>query len=195
MDARDPGWRPALRPLFRSVLIPFLSTRKQARNTPTLVGLRTLVLVLPIQWLLFLGLLRITGPDTDRGGRWVPIVVGIDGLIAIRLVMAFVRKQPLDASDLPSLAASYRALFLVGWAVVDGVVLFGFVGFFLAGHLWVYLLAIPPAAVGLGFLAPTRSEIDRRQRELRSMGSSLSLLEALMLPGDQLPRWKRSRSR
>jgi len=51
---------------------------------------------------------------------------------------------------------------------------------FLGGSLWIYLVGLAFGLVGLWMIAPTRSDIERRQREITAAGSPLSLLDALI---------------
>jgi hypothetical protein len=51
---------------------------------------------------------------------------------------------------------------------------------FLGGSLWIYLVGLPFGLIGLWIVAPTQSDIERRQREITEAGSSLSLLDALI---------------
>jgi len=51
---------------------------------------------------------------------------------------------------------------------------------FLGGSLWIYLLGLAFGLVGLWLIAPTRIDIERRQREITAAGSPLSLLDALI---------------
>ncbi|HEV8621350.1 MAG TPA: hypothetical protein VGR33_00445, partial [Actinomycetota bacterium] len=74
----------------------------------------------------------------------------------------------------------------------NSAALFGFVGVFIGGSFWLYLLGLAFALPGLALIAPTRADIERRQRQIEAQGSSLSLLDALIdIPP---PRWRWRRS-
>jgi len=70
----------------------------------------------------------------------------------------------------------------IGIGCADSVALFGFVGIFIGGTIWLYLLGLAFALPGLALIGPTRADIERRQQQIAAQGSSLSLLEALMAP-------------
>jgi hypothetical protein len=71
-------------------------------------------------------------------------------------------------------------LFFIGVGVASAAALWGFVGVFLGGSLWIYLVGLAFGLVGLGMIAPARRDIERRQREITAAGSPLSLLDALI---------------
>lgn len=73
----------------------------------------------------------------------------------------------------------------IGIGRADSVALFGFVGIFIGGTFWLYLLGLAFALPGLALIAPTRSDIQQRQQQIAAQGSSLSLLEALMAQPSQ----------
>lgn len=81
-----------------------------------------------------------------------------------------------------TLAASYRGVMFIGIGFADSVALFGFAGIFIGGKFWLYFLGLAFALVGLALIAPTRADIERRQRQIEAQGSTLTLLEILMRP-------------
>jgi hypothetical protein len=70
-------------------------------------------------------------------------------------------------------------LFFIGLGAAADAALLGLGGVFLGGSLWIYLVGLAFGLVGLWMIAPTRSDIERRQREITAAGSPLSLLDAL----------------
>ena len=50
---------------------------------------------------------------------------------------------------------------------------------FIGGSLWICLVGLAFALVGFWMIAPTRLDIERKQREITAAGSPLSLLDAL----------------
>jgi hypothetical protein len=66
----------------------------------------------------------------------------------------------------------------LGW-LAESAALFGFVGVFIGGSLWIYLVGLAFAVVAFWMIAPTRLDIERKQREITAAGSPLSLLDAL----------------
>jgi hypothetical protein len=71
-------------------------------------------------------------------------------------------------------------LFFIGVGVAEAAALWGFAGVFLGGSLWIYLVGLAFGLVGLWMIAPARSDIERRQREITAAGSPLSLRDALI---------------
>jgi hypothetical protein len=75
-------------------------------------------------------------------------------------------------------------LFFIGVGVAEASALCGFAGVLLGGSRWIYLVGLAFGLVGLWMIAPTRSNIERRQREITAAGAPLSLLDALIsVPG------------
>jgi small-conductance mechanosensitive channel len=87
----------------------------------------------------------------------------------------------LPTSSPEPLARYYRALFFIEVGVAVAAALWGLVGVFLVGSLWIYLVGLAFGLVGLLMIAPTRSDIERRQREITEAGSPLSLQDALTI--------------
>jgi len=75
-------------------------------------------------------------------------------------------ERPLDCSDDPSLAASYRTRFFLRLAFSETIALLGFVGFILTGRWWVYPVGAVFTAVGYARLAPSASNLSRDQDHL-----------------------------
>ena len=91
-----------------------------------------------------------------------------------------IRRRPLPTTSPEALARHYRALFFIGLSAGADAALLGFIGVFLGGSLWIYLVGLAFGLVGLWMIAPTRSDIERRQREITAAGPPLSLLDALI---------------
>jgi hypothetical protein len=66
--------------------------------------------------------------------------------------------------------------------LAESAALFGFCGVFIGGSLWICLVGLAFALVMLWMIAPSRLDIERRQREISAGGSPLSLLDALSAP-------------
>jgi hypothetical protein len=145
-----------------------------------LVALRAIYVALLASLPLFLFALSFIVPwDGSSAQDWFAGLVAILGAAAIGLVQ-LARHRPLSLESPKQLAASYRAPFFIAVSYAQSAALLGFVGAFLTDSLWVYVLGMGFGLLGLALLAPTRADIERRQRQIEARGSSLSLLEALM---------------
>jgi hypothetical protein len=85
-----------------------------------------------------------------------------------------------------TLAESHRSAFFTGIGFAHAPALFGVAGVFVGGSLWIYLVGLPFALAGMTLIAPTRHNIEWKQREIDALGSPLSLGQAIMdstLPG------------
>jgi hypothetical protein len=178
----DPGWWPSLRRLWRhwvALVVSVMGLRARPVETNGLILLRSVFLVLVAALLLFVVLLSFIGPWDGGDERWVPWAVVIIGIASLAYV-ARIRRRPLPTTSPETLARHYRALFFIGVGVASAAALWGFVGVFLGGSLWIYLVGLAFGLVGLGMIAPARRDIERRQREITAAGSPLSLLDALI---------------
>lgn len=180
---QDPGWRPPQGLFVRTLLLPHLGIAP--KSVPVLVAVRTLVLVTPAHFALFLSVLWAL-EITPHGATWHAVVLVALGFADLQVLRRF-RMRPLPGDTLPQLAASFRALFLLGYALAYAVVLWGFVFYFLTGRMWIYLLGLPFGIVMLTMIAPTKHALELGQREIDLSGREISLGEALMLPGRDLP--------
>jgi hypothetical protein len=182
MTQEDPGWWPSLRGLWWyaiPIVGPVMRVRARRRETNGLVALRSVFLGLIVPLLLFIVVLGFIEPWDGGDEGWVPWAVVVIGIASLAYV-AWIRRRPLATTSLEALARVYRALFFIGVGVTSAAALSGFVGVFQGGSLWIYLVGLAFGLVGLWMIAPTRSDIERRQREITSAGSSFSLLDALI---------------
>ncbi|HYU93960.1 MAG TPA: hypothetical protein VEN95_10855 [Actinomycetota bacterium] len=179
---KDPGWRPSLRGL-RWYPIPIvgevINIRAWRKERNGLIVLRSVFLGLLVTLFLFLVPLSFVAPWDGGDEGWVPWVVVLIGIASLAQV-ARIRRRPLSTTSPEALAHWYRALFFIGVGAAVGAALWGFAGVFLGGSLWIYLLGLPFGLLGLWMIAPTRSDIERRQREITAAGSALSLTDALI---------------
>jgi len=178
----DPGWWPSLRGL-RWYSIPIIGSlirfRAWRKETNGLIVLRSVFLGLLVTLFLFLVPLSFIGPWDGGDERWVPWAVVVIGIASLAWV-ARIRRRPLPTTSPEALARHYRALFFIGVCAAADAALLGFAGVFLGGSSWIYLVGLAFGLVGLWIIAPTRSDIERRQREITAAGSPLSLLDALI---------------
>ena len=181
----DPGWGPAIRRGPFIVLLPFAHIRTmytlRKGGVDGLTVLRMLFLHFLFALLLFLVVLVLVlgeeEPKPIPGWMAVAFPVVLVGCLA---GVAWARARPLVVSDETSLAGSYRTVFFLGVAYAEAAALFGFVGVFLVDRLTPYLIGLGVAVVGLTLIAPTRANIERRQREITAQGSTLSLGRTLV---------------
>lgn len=125
--------------------------------------------------------LRNIEPDGDMAP--VPVAIGIALLAAAGQVAHRLGRPALDCSSDAALAKTYRMRFFFGVVAAEQPALFAFVGVFLTGERWVYLVGMACALVGLATVAPTRGRVRRDQEELALSGCGRSLLGALAAPG------------
>jgi F0F1-type ATP synthase membrane subunit c/vacuolar-type H+-ATPase subunit K len=90
-----------------------------------------------------------------------------------------VTRRRYTAQTRAELAAEHRQRFFLGVALAESPALFGLVGLFLTGALWVVLAGGALSLALLALHAPTERAIDREDERLRSAGSPVTLSEAL----------------
>lgn len=100
------------------------------------------------------------------------------GLLSITAA-AVVRRRKVDASSEEALAASYRTLFFLSFALVEMPYLIAFVLTFVLDEKLVVFVALPGFLIGMFLIAPFSSELRRRQQEITAQGAHLSLEDAL----------------
>ena len=182
MTQEDPGWWPSLRGLWW-YLIPIVGEVMRARwwrkERNGLIVLRGRFLGFLVSLFLFVFAMSFIAPWDGGDERWVPWAVAALGVYSLA-AMAWIRRRPLATRSPEALAGSYRARFFIGVGLAQSAALFGLAGVFIGGSLWIYLLVLAFALIGLWTTAPTRLDIERSQREITAAGSSLSLLDALI---------------
>jgi O-antigen/teichoic acid export membrane protein len=182
MTQEDPGWWPSLRGLWwyaLPIVGSVMRVRARRRETNGLIVLRSVFLGLIVPLLLFVVMLSFIEPWDGGDEGWVPWVVVVIGIASLA-GLAGIRRRPLPTTSPEALARLYRAWFFIGVGVASAAALWGFVGVFLGGSLWIYLVGLAFGLIGLWMIAPTRSDIERRQREITAAGSPLSLLDAII---------------
>jgi F0F1-type ATP synthase membrane subunit c/vacuolar-type H+-ATPase subunit K len=187
--SEDPGWRPVLR-LLRTVLIPFigpvLARRRQASSeVDGLTALRMIFVGIVTALFLFAFVLSFI-VDRDRWfsrpeAFWfVPllVVIGVGSWLAIGAIW----RRPLDTSSEPRMAAVYRGRLFMAIGLGEVPALFGFVGTFITGTYWVYLVGLAFAIVGLMEGGPTVRNLMALQDRITEAGSAASIVAALKKP-------------
>ena len=181
MTLEDPGWLPSLRGLWWyaiPVVGSVMRVRARSAEANGLIVLRSVFLGLIVPLLLFLFVLGFIAPGTAETRGWVPWAVVVIGIASLAYV-ARIHGGPSRQRRQRRLPAP-RAWFFIGVGVAEAAALWGFAGVFLGGSLWIYLVGLTFGLVGLWMIASTRSDIERRQREITAAGSPLSLLDALI---------------
>lgn len=117
-----------------------------------------------------------TGPS--QGADWYPYVLGGVGLLGV-IGVFYAKSRPLDLRDRRALAGSFRTAWILGIAFAEAPALSGFMGALILERLWPYVVGLAISLALLAAMAPTRRELDRRQRAITAAGSPLSLREAL----------------
>jgi len=175
----DPGWKPAFKGFWKLFVSPL--GRSKSTIVADLSQLRSMYLALVVAQFLYLVVVLVV-----PGSRPAVIPPGIAagaaaiaGIGSISLVRSMGRRA-LDAHDARRLAASYRGLFFLRFANAEFPMMVGFGGYFLAGHhLWVFLVGWISAVSGLIMMAPTRVQIQGREKRLLEENSTLSLIDSL----------------
>jgi F0F1-type ATP synthase membrane subunit c/vacuolar-type H+-ATPase subunit K len=187
VDYEDPGWRHILGRLAL-MWIPFFNLvvmRRRRSSDDGLTALRFVYVgIVAAVWLMGFVLLFIVPPrqwfDLGRTNSFFWVVVGV-GVASIAYVQA-IRSRALNTSSSTALSASYRNQMFIGLGASEAAALAGFVGSFVTGTWWIYLVGATFATIGFILIGPSRREIARRQEGIASQGSSLSLGKALMGP-------------
>jgi hypothetical protein len=176
MNSQDPGWKPALKGVWRG-LLPY--TAHMALQRSVLLGARGLVLASLFQWTAYGVILSFLGI-----GNWRPtmaiVLVAAFGVVTLLLVVYF-RRRPFASGDADALRQSAAQTFLVTYSLANAPVLAGFVGFFVVsdGKMLTYLSGIPFGLLAFALGGPTKANLARRQDEIRKRGTPLSLVEIL----------------
>src|SRR6266571_1057145 len=122
---------------------------RRGKAMPVLVGMRSVTIAAPVAWLLFLNILYYLHPQQRPDSTTLTaIVVAGDGLLSIVLLARLRGRAFSDARNPIVLASTYRAVFYLAWALYNSVILFGLVGFFVTGRLWVYAISLPFGVAG-----------------------------------------------
>jgi MFS family permease len=160
---------------------------RAGRRAP--VSVLRIIFVVVLQALaLLLVVLVVLMPVRDPAAVVDPVVYALLALsLAGPLGGLWTRRRRLECGEPANLAQQYQAVFLVGLALSESAALFGFVASFLADGYWPYLVGVALSGVGFGLIAPTRSDIARRDEQLTFSGCPTSLRQALYNPAGHQP--------
>jgi hypothetical protein len=179
--------RPNIATILLSIVWPMGPFAR--RKLSVLAAMRALFIATPIQWAMFLQVLVFVHED-KKDLPWLPFALGAVAVTDLLLLAKFTRRAP-EGDSLVDLARWFRQVTSLGYALSAAPPLYGFVGYFLTGRLWVYLLGIPFGAAGLALSAPTNRRLAEYDSALRERGSTLRMTDAVMLPQSEVPAIKR----
>jgi hypothetical protein len=134
------------------------------------------IILVEVILLLLVGFVRRA--DIREGFDWLVLLVVVFGGAAVGVV-GRIRRRPLRATDAETLAASYVGRAMLGAAIAEMPVVLGFAGTLIVGRPWAALFGGVWGLAALWTVAPTETDIERRQAELAAAGSPLSLRGAL----------------
>jgi hypothetical protein len=187
-DSSDPGWWPAIR-LVAFTILPFflIPSFRRRRTADGLIALRTVFLGLVAALPLYLILLGFDRPWND-GSVPTRVVVGLTVLGVISLVLVErARQKPLEIESPERLAESFRSHTFAGVGFGEAPALLAFAAVLTTGNVWPYMIGLGSSLLGLWLIAPGIRELARRQKQIASRGSSLSLVAALRFPASDVP--------
>lgn len=110
--------------------------------------------------------------------QWFGAVVAVFGA-GVLAASRWVAGLPLNAEGPTELASSFVRATIGGAALAESPALVGAVGSMVTGDPWPALIGGAWSLLAFSFVAPTEAAVDRRDAELRSRGSLLSLREVL----------------
>jgi hypothetical protein len=174
----DPGWS-GIWPKAVLGAIPTLGLAR-GRRTLGIEGLRAVFVSYPAAVVLIGIPLAFVAPrrqstETTAICLGAVLAVGVVGIVAAVMF----RRRRLDVSSPATLADTYRSNFFAKLAFADCVVVVAFTLTFLSGNSVVYLVGVAIALAVFAVAAPTRTDVIRRQDELRVAGNRLDLLQVL----------------
>jgi hypothetical protein len=179
-DYEDPRWGRAIRGVGWFVIpIAHLWTARGKPPEDGLTSLRRVYFGLVDSLFFFLVAFAFVAPWNSGGPGLTPVVVALSGVVCL-LAITLLRCRPLVGDTQERLAVNYRASFFIGIGYAAIPALSGLYGTLIAQSLWIYLVGLPFSLVGFALIAPTKADIERRQQEIQSPGSPLSLGQALL---------------
>jgi hypothetical protein len=187
-EETDPGWRPAwhivvgrLPPFF------FIPSYRHRRAQDGLTAFRAIFIGVVLPLPLYVLLLAFDRPWND-GSVPSRMVIGLTILGMLSLVFVErARRGLLEIEDPERLAESFRSRSFAGLGFAEMPVLLAFVAVLTSGNVWPYSIGLAFSLLGLWLIAPRIRELTRRQEEIASRGSPLSLVSALKQPRGNAP--------
>ena len=122
---------------------------------------------------------------TTETGLWAAFVAAI-GFLDVGLVL-WVKRRPVaksikepDMDETKAIATAYVASVMLGAAFSMTSFLMGFVASVITERSWMIFVGLPFALICYWVSAPTRTNLETRQRELDNSGSQISIVQAIM---------------
>jgi hypothetical protein len=106
------------------------------------------------------------------------VVVGLSGIGALAAAVRL-SSRPLNCTSPTTLVGSYRSRFFVRLAFSEFSMLLGFVLVFIAANPLPYFVGATLTALGFAWLAPTKANLARDQKQLVTAGCGIDLVSAL----------------
>jgi hypothetical protein len=185
-DYEDPGWGGAIRgilwliPIFH--LAGIFHSARLRRTAVDLVALRRHWLNIFTSMFSLLIAFAFVAPWDGGRSRWTLAIVAAIAAIGVGNVyyVSRLQRRPLPLGSEEQLGASYRALFFISLGASVVPMLFALCAILVEKSFWIGLVGLPFTIACFAIFAPTRKNIERRQQEIRTSGSPLSLGQALM---------------
>jgi hypothetical protein len=177
-EDEDPGWDQAV------ARIPSAFPDRRAKEADPLTVLRMIFLGLEIALFLWLLVLSFATPWNSGDVGLAPWIVAAAGLLSLAGV-AWLRRRPLHTGSEAGLAAQFRTAMLLGIAFAEIAWLIAVVTTFIAQSLWIYVLGLVFAVLGMTLVAPRRAEIARRQRQIDEAHQGYDLTRSLLHAPDR----------
>lgn len=117
---------------------------------------------------------------SPHGERFAYLVAGYF-CVAVA-AMSLINRQAPPGSEPEKVAGWYRGRSFIKLGLLEAIVLFGFVGVFISGRYWMYLLGFGLALLVWPLAAPTSTSIQRDQQSLIAHGNPVDLLQVLTQP-------------
>ena len=184
LPGRDPGWGEAAKRTLPAMIFPFLvlRSRRESADMNALTALRAVFLSMLGAQLVIVVLVWLIMKDESESSSSAGLFaagVAVAGLVALGAIRYFAAR-PLEAVDASGVAGSYRTAFFLKIAFAQMPLMLGFVGSFVTDAWWVVFVGLPFSLAGFAMAAPTSGNLAREQARLRSQGSSLDLVDALV---------------
>jgi hypothetical protein len=182
----DPGWRRA----WFALLPPWHGLVSVVRGGADGITSARILFFAFMSSPLFMGaVLPLIVDETNGANDWsliVPVALGAGGIAAALWVR---RHHFLLGTEPRHVAMQYQQQMILGIAFAELPALVSWVVCFLLSARWPYVIGLAFSLTGMALVAPTRSDIDRKQQQLRERGSA-NLGQALLDNGPTRRGWR-----
>lgn len=181
----DPGWGKALRSGWWELLVPlpFIPGSKAGRDSLTALRLVFLRAITAMALIIVVTRLVSVGGSNDDPSTSVGVflaVIAVYGVMDLVMLVLGLRRTPDQGTDADGVATWFRTVSFLGYALMLGPFLVGFVGVFLTNEWAIVFAGLPFAAVAYWLAAPTRRRLRSAQEQLSRAGVSVDLVNALV---------------